>query len=133
MPPDRSRRIRRRHAQGWSGYTAVLGIAPATVAGQPLRPFAGWAEVALGLAVLAWPVPPVLVVAFVWKVGTEVLRPLAGEPIWEFIERGGSYAAPLGLLTLRLSRAQSRFAVGRPSIVSFVVSVITACRSVRSR
>jgi hypothetical protein len=31
------------------------------------------------------------------KLGTEALRPLAGEPIWEFIERGGSYGAPLAL------------------------------------
>jgi hypothetical protein len=36
----------------------------------------------------------------VWKVGTEWLRPMAGEPLWEFIERGGSYAAPLALLVL---------------------------------
>jgi hypothetical protein len=29
--------------------------------------------------------------------GTDAFRPLAGEPIWEFIERGGSYGAPLAL------------------------------------
>ena len=37
---------------------------------------------------------------FVWKVGTELLRPLAGEPIWQFIERAGAYAAPLALLVI---------------------------------
>jgi hypothetical protein len=39
----------------------------------------------------------VLLFVFAWKLGTEVFRPLAGEPIWEFIERGGSYGAPLAL------------------------------------
>src|SRR5213593_1901540 len=29
------------------------------------------------------------------------LRPLAGEPVWEFIERGGSGGAPLALAWLR--------------------------------
>ncbi len=42
-----------------------------------------------------------LISAFVWKVGTELLRPMVGEPTWEFIERGGSYAAPLALLYVR--------------------------------
>jgi hypothetical protein len=27
---------------------------------------------------------------------------MTGEPLWEFIERGGSYAAPLALLVLRI-------------------------------
>jgi hypothetical protein len=61
----------------------------------------GWFEIALGFAVVAWPGPGLLLLAFVWKIGTEWLRPMAGEPIWEFIERGGSYAAPLALLWLR--------------------------------
>jgi hypothetical protein len=44
----------------------------------------------------------VLIFVFVWKVGTELLRLAVGEPFWEFVERGGSYAAPLALLYVRL-------------------------------
>jgi hypothetical protein len=84
----------------WAGYFEVLGIGPVTVKAWSLTPLIGWFECVLGLVVLAVPVPPVLIIAFVWKVGTELLRPLAGEPFWEFIERGGSYAAPLALLVL---------------------------------
>ena len=58
-------------------------------------------EIGLGLAILAWPWSGLLLIAFVWKLGTEWLRPLAGEPMWDFIERGGSYAAPLALLWLQ--------------------------------
>lgn len=84
----------------WSAYAAGIGVSPAAVSAHPLSAFAGPFEAALGLLILAWPVPGVLLFAFVWKVGTELFRPLAGEPIWEFIERGGSYAAPLALLWL---------------------------------
>ncbi len=89
----------------WSGYAEALGIPPETLAAHPLTPWAGWVEVALGLAVLAWPAPPILVLAFLWKLATEATRPLAGEPVWEFIERGGSFAAPLALLVLLQGRA----------------------------
>jgi hypothetical protein len=85
----------------WSGYAAAVGIGPAALAAHPLRPVGGWLEIALGLAVFAWPRPGLLLFVFAWKVGTEALRPLAGEPIWEFIERGGSYGAPLALAWLQ--------------------------------
>ncbi len=85
----------------WSGYAAAIGISPATVAGHPLTPLAGWFECALGLLVFAWPARGLLIFVFAWKIGTEALRPLAGEPIWEFIERGGSYGAPLALAWLQ--------------------------------
>ena len=61
----------------------------------------GWSEIVLGVAILVAPVTPLLVVAFVWKVATEALRLPAGEPIWEFIERGGAYAAPVLLILLQ--------------------------------
>jgi hypothetical protein len=84
----------------WADYFGVLGIGAAILEAWSLTPLVGWFECILGLIVLAAPVPPVLIFAFTWKVGSELLRPLAGEPFWEFIERGGSYAAPLALLVL---------------------------------
>ena len=77
----------------WSGYVAAVGISPARVAAHPLTPLAGWFECVLGLIVLAWPSRRVLFFVFVWKLGTEALRPLAGEPLWEFVERGGAATA----------------------------------------
>jgi len=89
----------------WSPYAAAVGISPTTLAAHPLRPLAGWFECGLGLLVLVWPVRGVALAACAWKLGTEALRPLAGEPIWEFIERGGSYGAPLALAWLAQRRA----------------------------
>jgi hypothetical protein len=85
----------------WSEYAAVIGIGPATFASHPLRPWAGWVEFALGLLVFARPTRGLLVFVCAWKLGTEALRPMAGEPVWEFIERGGSYGAPLALAWLQ--------------------------------
>ncbi|HEX7879730.1 MAG TPA: hypothetical protein VF720_09990 [Candidatus Eisenbacteria bacterium] len=33
--------------------------------------------------------------------GSESLFLTAGAPVWEFVERGGSYAAPLALMWLK--------------------------------
>jgi hypothetical protein len=85
----------------WISYFGAAGITPQMAQGASLLSLVGWFEIALGLLVLVLPVPAVLIFVFVWKVGTEVLRPMVGEPFWEFIERGGSYAAPLALLYVR--------------------------------
>ncbi len=99
----------------WSGYAAAIGISPTTLAAHPFRPLAGWFECVLGLLVLAWPARGVLLFVFVWKLTTEALRPLAGEPIWEFIERGGSYGAPLALAWLQgWRRTVARRALTQP-------------------
>ena len=76
------------------------------MAAHPLSPLARWFEWALGLLVLAWPTRGLLLFVFVWKLTTEAFRPLAGEPIWEFIERGGSYGAPLTLAWLQSWREE---------------------------
>ena len=86
-----------RHEQEVDRLRPAVGISPDTLAAHPFTPLAGWFELALGLLVLAWPKRGLLLFVFAWKLGTDAFRPLAGEPIWEFIERGGSYGAPLAL------------------------------------
>jgi hypothetical protein len=90
----------------WTSYAAAVGISPTALAAHPLSPMAGWFECVLGLIVLARPLRGVLLFVFVWKLATEAFRPLAGEPIWEFIERGGSYGAPLALAWLQDGREE---------------------------
>lgn len=61
-----------------------------------------WLEVALAAAVLARPVPSLLVFVAVWKLATESLFLTSGAPapFFEIVERGGSYIAPLALAWL---------------------------------
>ena len=105
------------HKEEWIGYFAEIGIGAGTVASAHLIGVIGWFEIALGVAILFKPARDLLLFVFVWKVGTESLRYFAGEPVWEFIERGGSYAAPLALLyaTTWIHRAtpSPRFPHGR--------------------
>ncbi|HEY6221808.1 MAG TPA: hypothetical protein VIX13_04660, partial [Candidatus Eisenbacteria bacterium] len=70
-----------------------------------LVPGIGWFEMLLGAAVLVAPLPALLLFIFAWKVATEMLYPVSGAPFWEFIERGGSYGAPLALFFLTSRRA----------------------------
>ncbi len=60
----------------------------------------GWFEILLGVSVLVKPLRPLLIFIVLWKLGTELLYPVWGAPIWEFVERFGSYAAPLALFYL---------------------------------
>ena len=87
-------------AQQW----ATVGVHG--VGGMPIVPAAGWLDFALALAVLVIPNMWLLAFTAVWKVSCELLYPISGSPIWEFVERGGSYAAPLLLMTfLAMKRA----------------------------
>lgn len=74
----------------------------------------GWLEIGLALLVALRPSASLLVLVAVWKLATESLWITAGAPIWEFIERAGSYAAPLALAALSIQRtAMGRHATGR--------------------
>lgn len=75
-------------------HLAVLGLSPTTLVAQ------GWFEIDLAVAVVALPVAPLLILACLWKVATELIFPASGDYWWEFVERGGSYGAPLALLLL---------------------------------
>jgi hypothetical protein len=101
--------------KNWTGYAAAIGISPGRLAAHPLTPLAGWFECGLGLLVLTWPARGVLLVVVALKLGTEALRPLAGEPIWEFIERGGSYGAPLALAWIQGRRRPARVLRSEPA------------------
>lgn len=79
------------HKESWLGYFSQLGVSSSAVHNLDLFHVVGWFEIAFGLAVLVKPARPLLVAACAYKMGTELLRPMAGEPWWEFIERAGSF------------------------------------------
>ncbi len=60
----------------------------------------GWYEILLGLLVIIKPARGILIWVLCWKIGTELLYPISGSLIWEFIERAGDYGAPLALFFL---------------------------------
>jgi len=72
------------------------------------EPLVGGIECALALAVLVQPGFGLLLFVLAWKLATEALSPIAGSPLWVFIEHGGSYAAPLALALLVGKRSETR-------------------------
>lgn len=90
------------HAPNWFNYFGVLGISSATVSNLSLITLVGIFEIILGVAVFLKPTSYLLWFVFAWKVFTEFLRIPAGEYVFEFFERSGSYAAPVALLYLMM-------------------------------
>lgn len=77
-----------------TGHYAAIGLPTGTTA------MIGWFEIALAIAVALRPAAGLLVFVCAWKLSTEFLFVVAGAPIWEFVERAGSYAAPLAMYLL---------------------------------
>jgi hypothetical protein len=78
-------------------------------------PVVGAVEMAVALLVLMAPVPALLLGIAAWKIATEALFPIAGAPIWEFVERSGSYAAPIALVLLYGTSSFTRITFHRSS------------------
>src|SRR5688500_28586 len=82
----------------WLPYFAVAGIPPEPA--YTLMPVVGTIDILMGLAVLLSPRPFILIYMAVWALWTALLRPLAGEPLFETMERAGNYGVPLALLLM---------------------------------
>ncbi len=80
-----------------ASHVGLAGLPPAAL------PLVGFAEMSAALLLLASPSAPLLLGIAAWKLSTEALFPIAGAPVWEFIERGGSYAAPIALAALLIA------------------------------
>lgn len=82
-------------------------------------------DLALAALVAFRPVEPVFPLVVGWKLATEALYPLTGDPAWEFVERAGSYAAPLTLWIMMRHAAPMRVESRAPARLG-VVAAITA-------
>jgi hypothetical protein len=86
-----------------TAHYAAIGLPESTTA------LVGWFEIALAGLVLLRPTASLLLFVAAWKVATEWLFVVSGAPIWEFVERSGSYAAPLALAAMVLRPNFSRW------------------------
>ena len=77
-----------------TGHYSAIGLPADTTV------IIGWFEIGLAMVVAVRPVAGLLLFVVAWKLVTESLFVVSGAPIWELIERAGSYAAPLALAVL---------------------------------
>ena len=80
----------------WIHQLAGVEIGVATI----LLTLVGLMDLLVALIVLVRPVRIALLWAAFWGFWTALVRPLVGEPIWDFIERWANWGAPLALLLL---------------------------------
>lgn len=83
---------------GWLPYFGLFGIEES--AAWHLMPIQGSIDITLGLLLLAYPMRGPLAFMAFWGLFTAMLRPLAGEGVWELVERSYNYGVPLTLLLL---------------------------------
>lgn len=84
--------------QGWIPYFTSVGIS--TEVATTLLPLIGIMDIALAILILIKPVRAALLWMAFWGFWTALIRPIAGEPIWDFVERFANIGAPLALLYL---------------------------------
>jgi hypothetical protein len=91
----------------WFGYFAAVGIPQSVVTANELMRVVGTAEIAAGLLIVVLPIPALLALMACWKVFSELLRPIAGELGWEFVERACNLVAPVALAIVVLNRQKA--------------------------
>jgi len=81
----------------WIAWTQeLLGVGTETA--TTLMSLVGFADLVIAVLVLVWPISIVLLWAVFWGFFTALLRPMMGDPIWDFVERWANWGAPLALL-----------------------------------
>jgi len=83
----------------WIDWFSIFGISDAGTAAQLLF-LVGLIDVTLAILILIKPVRIALLWMAFWGFWTALVRPLVGEPIWDFVERWANWGAPLALLLL---------------------------------
>jgi hypothetical protein len=90
-----------------ASHFALVGLPPGAIS------VAGWAEMIAAVIIVVRPNAPLLLGVVGWKMATEALYPVSGSPIWEFVERAGSYAAPLALALILIESKMAALTLQR--------------------
>ncbi|MBI2626125.1 MAG: hypothetical protein HYW69_00855 [Candidatus Nealsonbacteria bacterium] len=93
--------------KAWIGWFSTFGISDVNLAAKLLF-FIGLADIALALLILIRPVRIFLLWMAFWGFWTALVRPIVGEPIWDFVERWANWGAPLALFFLIKSGSKNK-------------------------
>ena len=85
--------------KAWIPYLTIVGFSEQTA--QTLLLLMGIFDLIIACLALFKPLKIVLIWATIWGFSTALIRPITGEPIWDFVERSANWAAPLALLLIQ--------------------------------
>ena len=84
--------------ESWISYSTSVGFSAET--GTERLTLIVVMDIALAILILVKTIRLVLLWMTVWGFATALIRPIAGEPSWDFVERVANIGAPLALLLL---------------------------------
>lgn len=84
--------------EAWLKYLNFVGF---TDSAPLILQLIGYMDVIVALFALFLPLNIILIWATIWAFATALIRPITGEPIWDFVERTSNWAAPLALLAIK--------------------------------
>src|SRR3989344_1921916 len=79
--------------------TAFVGVSGS--AANKLMILIGSIDVIVALFALLLPIRIILIYGTIWGFLTALARPIANDPIWDFVERWTNWGAPLALLYIK--------------------------------
>ena len=125
----------------WLPYFAIFGIPEAWA--WKIMPVVGAVDISVGVLTLVQPVRAVVLYMAFWGFQTACLRPLAGQGMWELLERAGNYGVPLAFLCLLApvgpcadwfsARPAPALTAARAAAVGWILRVTTALAADRPR
>ena len=83
----------------WIGWFANFGVSDPEFATRLLF-LVGAIDIFFAILILIKPIRAALLWMTFWGFWTALIRPIVGEPIWDFVERFANWGAPLALLLL---------------------------------
>jgi len=85
--------------KAWIDWFSTFGISDVGFATNLLF-LIGIIDIGLAILILIKPIRAALLWMTFWGFWTALIRPIVGEPIWDFVERSVNWGAPLALLLL---------------------------------
>jgi len=85
--------------KAWIEWFSNFGISDVGLATNLLF-LIGIIDIGLAILILIKPIRAALLWMALWGFWTALIRPIVGEPIWDFVERFANWGAPLALLLL---------------------------------
>ena len=86
----------------WIKYLTIFGFSDSTA--LKLMTYIGVIDILIALVVLLRPHKYIVFYAFIWAFSTALIRPISGESILDFVERGANWVTPLCLFLLLNSK-----------------------------
>ncbi|WP_291864848.1 hypothetical protein [Maribacter sp.] len=87
----------------WIKYLETVYIP--TESAHTLIVYIGCLDVVVALFILLKPYNKIIIWAAIWAFLTALIRPISGDSIWSFIERGANFMMPLALYyTLKMNK-----------------------------